>query len=419
MTKFIKTDKQKEAVSLMGSEIYKRILLYGGSRSGKTFIIVRQLILRAIKESNSRHLIVRFAFNHVKRSIWLDTLPSVLNSCFKGVPVVWNNSDFYIKFQNGSEIWIGGLDDKERSEKILGNEYSSIYFNEAHQLAYNSVIIALTRLSQKNNLINKAYFDCNPPTTKHWIYKVFFQFIDPITKDNLKMKEMYCSMLINPRDNVKNISEEYIETTLESMPERQRKRFLLGMFQDDVEGALWNSEIINENRVTEPPKMKRIVMGIDPAVSTNKESDETGLIVAGKGLNGHYYIFEDLTGIYTPNQWALKVVDCWNDYKLDKVIAEVNQGGDLVESNIRNIDKNIYVKKVHASRGKVARAEPIVGLYERGEVHHVGILEDLETEMTEWDAKSSNQSPNRIDALVWALTELSEAKNYKSAKFNF
>lgn len=417
--KFQKTIKQDEAVTLMGDENHKRILLRGGSRSGKTFIIIRQLIVRAIKEPNSRHLVVRFAFNHVKRSIWLGTLPEVLRICFKGIVYIQNSSDFNIRFENGSEIWFGGLDDKDRTEKILGNEYSSIYFNEAHQLTYAAVLIALTRLAQRNRLVKKAFFDCNPPSTKHWLYLVFFKHIDPLSNASLLIPEMYATMLMNPRDNEANISEDYIKTTLETMPERQRKRFLEGLFQDDIEGALWNSDMINEHRVLEAPAMKRMVIGIDPAVSTNKDSDETGLIIAGKGFDNHYYVFDDMTGVYTPNEWGNIVVKAWYAHKLDKAIAETNQGGDLVVSNIRNIDKNVIVKKVHASRGKLARAEPIQGLYEMGEVHHVGLIEALETEMCEWDAKEAKTSPNRIDALVWALTELSEGNTYKKAKFNF
>ena len=162
-----------------------------------------------------------------------------------------------------------------------------------------------------------------------------------------------------------------------------------------------------------------MLLGVDPAVTAHKDSDETGIIRAGKGTNGHYYIFEDETGIYTPNQWGQRVVRSWHENRLDKVVAEVNQGGDLVESNIRNIDRNVQVKKVHAFRGKILRAEPIVGLYEMGLVHHVGILDSLETEMTEWDAKSGAPSPNRIDALVHVLTELSEGNIYKKPKFNF
>ena len=416
---FKKTIKQVTAVILLGNPAFKRILLYGGSRSGKTFILIRQVILRALKEPNSKHLIVRLIFNDIHRSIWLGTLPKVLKICFKGVPVKWNKSSYFIQFPNGSEIWLGGLDDKDRTEKILGNEYSTIYFNEAHQMKWLSVMIALTRLAEKNNLIKKAFFDCNPPTTKSWMYLLFILKIDPITRESLKMQEMYAILQMNPRDNVDNISEDYITTTLETLSERHRKRFLDGEFTNDVEGALWNSEMINQHRVLECPKLRRKVIAVDPATTSNKESDDTGIVLAGKGYDNHYYVFGDLTGKYTPNEWGLLVVETYADNRIDSVVAEVNQGGDMVESNIRNINSNIRVKKVHAINGKVARAEPIVGLYERGEVHHVGMLGDLETEMTEWDVKTSKVSPNRIDALVHALQDLSDAPVYKPAKWNF
>ena len=127
---FVKTPKQCEAVRLMGDDP-KYTLLYGGSRSGKSFIIIRQIIIRALKEAGSRHLIVRFAFNHAKQSLWHDTIPKVLALCFPGVKPVLNKSDWFIEFPNKSQIWVGGLDDKERTEKVLGNEYCTIFVNEA------------------------------------------------------------------------------------------------------------------------------------------------------------------------------------------------------------------------------------------------------------------------------------------------
>ena len=416
---FFKTAKQSEAVTLMGNDTCKRILLYGGSRSGKTFIIIRQIILRAIKCPNSRHLIVRLVFNDINRSIWQGTLPEVFKICFPELKVTFNKSLYFVQLPNGSQIWVGGLDDKERAEKILGNEYSSIYFNEAHQMAYKSILIAYTRLAERNSLVKKVFYDCNPPTTKSWMFLLFFLHIDPITKADLPLKEMYAVMQLNPYDNAVNISEDYITTTLETLPERHRKRFLLGEFQNDVDGALWNQEMINKFRVMEMPKMRRIALGLDPATTTNKNSDETGIVIAGKGFDNHYYVWNDSTGIYTPNEWGKIVVNYVHTQRIDIVVAESNQGGQMVESNIKNLDQTVKVKLIHAKNSKSVRAEPIVGLYESGMVHHVGVIDSLETEMTEWDAKNSKFSPGRIDSLVHALAELSEAKTYAPAKFNF
>lgn len=421
MPDFKKTIKQSEACNIMGLSHILRVLLYGGSRSGKSFIIVRQLVIRALKAPGSRHLILRLRFNHVKQSIWMDTLPKVIDICFpeiKGL-IKWNESDHYIEFPNKSQIWIGGLDDKDRSDKILGNEYASEYFNEVSQISYKSVQIALTRLAQKTNLVNRAYFDCNPPTKKHWTYKIWFELKDPISNNKLTNPEIYGSHKLQPDDNKENLGDGYIENTLDTMTGSNYKRFRKGEYAEEAEGALWNDDLINRFRVVEKPvNMNRIGIGVDPAVTSNQNSDETGIITAGKGTNGHYYVWKDNSGIYTPNGWGSIVVNTFHNEKADFVVAEVNQGGDLVESNIRNIDRNVKVIKVHASRGKVVRAEPIQGLYEMGLVHHVGELMDLEYQMTTWDVLNDNDSPNRVDALVWILTELSNKSVIKPGKFS-
>jgi phage terminase large subunit len=151
MPKFKKTIKQQEAIRLMGSD-KKYILLRGGSRSGKSLIIIYTLILRALKEPFSRHLIVRHAFNHAKQSLWYDTIPKCLEMAFPGVKPEMNKSDWFLQFPNGSQIWLGGLDDKDRTEKILGNEYSSIFFNEVSQISYIAYTMAVTRLAQKDRI---------------------------------------------------------------------------------------------------------------------------------------------------------------------------------------------------------------------------------------------------------------------------
>lgn len=245
---FSKTEKQGEAIKLLGSNS-KNVMLYGGSRSGKTFILVYAVVMRALKEPNSRHIILRKNFNHAKRSIWLDTLPKVLNIAFNGLRPNQNKTDYYYTFHNGSEIWVGGLDDKERVEKILGNEYSTIYFNECSQLDYASVQLARTRLAQKNGLVKKTYYDENPPTKSHWSYWLFEKKLDPLADEPVQEPENYASMLMNPQDNMANIDDEYLKL-LSAMPERERNRFLLGLFNDESDGQVYYS-FRREDHVTE------------------------------------------------------------------------------------------------------------------------------------------------------------------------
>ena len=401
---FVKTPKQKEAVRLMGSEP-KYTLLFGGSRSGKSFIIIRQIILRALKEAGSRHLIVRFAFNHAKQSLWHDTIPKVLTLCFPGVKPTWNKSDWFIEFYNGSQIWVGGLDDKERTEKVLGNEYCSIFLNESSQISYQSFTIVLTRLAQNTKLVNRVYCDCNPPSTAHWTYKLFVQHINPDSNEAIDEK-YYSHMRMNPDDNLDNLPGDYIESVLNTLSHRQQKRFRYGEFMDDIEGALWTYDIIDKYRVTEAPELKRIVVAIDPSGSGKQTSDEAGIIGAGISFDGQCYILDDVSGIMTPNQWATYGIRLLHRLEGDAIVAEKNQGWDMVKTVIHNIDREVRVIDVVAKKNKVVRAEDVVGLYERGFVHHVGYLQKLEDQMTTWDSRASLESPGRIDALVYAVKEL-------------
>lgn len=178
---------------------------------------------------------------------------------------------------------------------------------------------------------------------------------------------------------------------------------------DDVRGALWSYGQIDALRIgkDDVPDLHRVVVAIDPAVSAGEDSDETGLVVAGIDEAGEGYVLEDLSGQYTPDGWAKRAVEAYRKFQADRIIAEVNNGGEMVEHTIRTVDPNVAYSAMHASRGKRIRAEPVAALYEQGRVHHVGSLGELEKQMCEWDASAEGgPSPDRVDALVWALSEL-------------
>lgn len=223
------TDKQKELLSLCAN--HKAIMAYGGSRSGKTFALTYAVITRALKEQ-SRHLIARFRFNHVKQSVVMDTFPAVMKLAYPNVPYEISKTDWFCEFPNGSQIWFGGLDDSQRVEKILGNEYATIYLNECSQIGLKAKDTVKTRLAQKTGLVNKMFYDCNPPSRRHWTYTDFIE--NPI--------ENSAAIRINPSDNLENISDDYLKI-LESLPPTERARFLLGEFAEVVEGAYYASEI--------------------------------------------------------------------------------------------------------------------------------------------------------------------------------
>ncbi|WP_448702752.1 phage terminase large subunit [Mucilaginibacter sp. AW1-3] len=277
---FRKTGIQNRALKIF-KKTAREFLLVGGSRSGKSFIIVYQQLAMAIKYDGSRHLIARFRFNHAKNSIWLDTLKKVLKLAYPGVKVTWRNTDYYLELENGSQIWLAGLDDKDRTEKILGMEFLTVFLNEASQISYEAYTILKTRLAQKIGRARPRLFvDANPPSKKHWMYQVFYNNNEPETNTTL-VESRYAYLQMNPIHNKKNINAEYLET-LNSLPLRKRKRFLDGEFADDSECALWTDDLINATRLrrlpdgTLPVELKRIVIAVDPAVTSKDTSDETG-----------------------------------------------------------------------------------------------------------------------------------------------
>jgi phage terminase large subunit-like protein len=176
---------------------------------------------------------------------------------------------------------------------------------------------------------------------------------------------------------------------------------LYGEVLADIPGALWQREAIVRG---DPGPLQRIVVAIDPAVTSNEDSDETGIIVAGK-LDDRFYVLDDLSGRYTPDGWARKAVGAYRAWKADRIIGEVNNGGDMIEATLRQIDANVSYKSVRASRGKAVRAEPIAALYEQGRAIHVGAFNELEDQMCSWTS-DADWSPDRLDAMVWAATEL-------------
>lgn len=404
MSDFKKTARQSEAIATMKGKA-KHVLLYGGSRSGKTAITIYAMIIRALKKK-SRHGILRSRFSHAKTSVGHGSMPEILDFMGLGSTIRANKSDWFWPFPNGSEIWLAGLDDKERTEKVLGTEYSTLLFEEISQMTYDSVITALTRLSQNSGLNLKAYFTENPPLKKHWSYRLWIEGIDPADQTPVSVDD-YAHLQMNPRHNEANLPPDYIES-LAKLPERKRKRFYEGAFQDDIEGALWSPETISAYRVqpADVPDLVRIVVGVDPNVTDSKSADECGIVAVGRDAAGHLYVIDDRSINAGPMKWGVSTIACYKDNRADRVIGEVNNGGDLVEMNLRHIDATVSYKSVHASRGKIIRAEPVSSMYEQGLVHHVGQFPELEDEMCSFTGDKNDASPNRMDALVWAVTEV-------------
>lgn len=219
-------------------------------------------------------------------------------------------------------------------------------------------------------------------------------------------------------DNADNLAQSAVDQMYERYKgTRLGRQELEGEILEDIPGALWNRTTIDESRLLEAPyDLERILVAVDPAASSNEKSDENGIVVVGMSRdNDGYargYVLDDSSLRGTPEEWARKAVSLYRKYSADKIIAEKNNGGEMVESVIRSVDRSVPVKLVHASRGKHVRAEPISALYEQGRVHHCGRFDELEDQMCMFSIDNirdaNTGSPDRVDALVWGLTELFE-----------
>jgi predicted phage terminase large subunit-like protein len=423
MSEFKLTAKQQEATDKVLTSGATHVMLFGGSRSGKTFLFCRAVAVRALKAPESRHAILRFRFNHVKNSIVHDTWPKVMRLCFPSVKGNLNKTDYYYQFPNGSQVWFGGLDDKERTEKILGMEFVTIYNNECSQIAWKARETVLTRLAQQVMqkvdgmpeipLQPKEFCDCNPPSKAHWSYKLFIKKINLDTKKTVKNQDDYAWFKMNPEDNMENLSAGYLKT-LEALGAAARKRFLHGDFAEVTENALFNDLDIEKWRVVSNenlPEMVRIVVPVDPSGSgdvDNEHNDSTGIAVCGLGSDGNGYLLADLTVKAGPATWGRIVTDAFERYEANAVVGETNFGGAMVEHVVQTARARTPYIGVRASRGKSVRAEPVAALYEQGRIRHVGYYPELEEELIAFTTNGylGENSPNRADAVIWGFTEL-------------
>ena len=423
-------DKQLEALQVMTDKVARHILLLGGARSGKTFITVRAIILRALMYPGSRHLSLRLHRTTAEKYLWKQTLKDVIDICFPTVAFVLNNSRLVLTCPNGSTYWFGGLDEGEKGEGLLGSDWNTIHYDEISEMPIPMVLQSRTRLSLKKYstdrtrlCVNRSYATINPTFKTSPVYKMYIQKFD--TERCLPMPEstakLYKSFKINPKDNLDNLADDYL-AELATQTDANQRRFLFGEWSDESKDALFRLSNLNKARVPSFQEAKliqydKVVVGVDPAVSTGGDSDLTGIVVVGwqkpkRGdtrSSGDYYIIEDRSIKGTPDEWAQAVYDAYVDNRADMIVGERNNGGDLVEKNLRSVSRTAPFHGVWASRGKHIRAEPVVALSEKGDLHIVVSLPELETEMTTWnpdpDLKDKQESPDRMDAMVWAIIE--------------
>jgi phage terminase large subunit-like protein len=416
------TRRQIEALDVMaGSQVHT--CLVGGSRSGKTFLFTRSMIMRGLRAAHSRHLFVRHHANALRSSVWLDTFPKVMRLCFPGIKCIPHRMDGFEELPNGSQLWFGGLDEGDRTEKILGQEYATIYAGECSQVPYGSVVVLRTRLAQPGTGLKlRGFYDLNPTSKKHWTNLEFGEKLDPISLKPLPNPEDYERFFIQPTDNAENLDPSYVKS-LANLPEMYKIRFYRGEYSVDIEGALWTSDVIELNRdeAIDPRdnsalgRFQRIEIGVDPSGAMSKfdiKSDEIGVVVMGRthGAKGKRkaVLLEDGTLRGGPDEWGKRVAALYKKWRADSVVAEINYGGAMVVSTIKIVDPAIKVAVVTASRGKVQRAEPISALTEDNKMAFAGSFPELESQLCNFSkfGYQGDRSPDRADAFIWVASSL-------------
>lgn len=436
-------EDQWTAFRLASSNNHKFHLFYGGAGSGKSWLIMFIVLLRALRAPNSRHAVFRLTRASCEKTLFDKTLLEVLDSGFPGLlpqlyeKKAFNYTDMSLTLPNGSMIFFDGLDEN-RLTKILGDEFNTVWLNECNEdgLSYSTVNVLLNRLravrqTQDGTVLkNKMFFDCNPRFYSDWEYKVFIQGINPEDGDSIPRPEQWVNAKLRTRSNQANLSEDYIEN-LELMGAKDRRRFMEGEWSDQNQHALFVEKTFIGNRIPKPKdvltpaetlsyleeqgiELERVTIAADPAVTADPKSDLTGITVQGLAVDDlgveHAYVLEDLSGRYTPDAACKLISEAYHQWGASRVVMEKNQGGLWLESTLRKHFPSVPLKFVSATTttgGKASRAEPVAAQYERGVVHHVGSLRELEQQMCDFGSPASRRkSPDRMDAVVWGLTEL-------------
>lgn len=399
-------------------------IITGGRDSGKSFAISTALccsLMGGCHGKNTLYLRQTLTSAHI----------SIIPEFWEKIELLHAESQFdrtkteIVNRQTGANIFFRGIQTSkgtnEANLKSVKN-VATVLIDEAQELVDEAAFDRIDLSIREKDVPNRVILSLNPTSDKsHWIYRRFFQERG-IPDDFNGIHGNTCYIHTTCYDNWDHVPDDVrdiIEEMRINKPAKYRN-VILGFWGGEPENALWKrSTMIDAHRIANPPgDLERIVVAVDPAVTNREHSDDTGIIVAGsRRISGdqHYYVLGDYSLRGSPGEWASEAVRQYREYLADRLVAEVNQGGDLVEQTIRNIDPRISYKAVRATRGKIIRAEPIAELYERGLVHHVGIFPMLEDQMCSYCGYDGQKSPDRMDALVWALTELSNSAARGSA----
>ena len=367
-------------------------MFLAGRGFGKTLTLNYDLLQYALTNDNVIVGVVAPTYGDLKRIIF-DGDSGLLKIIDRELlaPSGYNKSNNEIRFWNGSRIQ--GFPAIE-PDRLRGVQFHRIGLDELASYRYretfDNVQLAL-RLGQNPK--------CIITTTPRPI---------PLIKELVQRKDVQV-IRGSTFENIDNLAPSAIAMLEERYKgTRVGRQELYGEILEDVEGALFHYDDINEPRVEQAPiDLQRIVVAIDPAVTSNKESNETGIVVCARDDQNNFYVLDDQSGVYTPDQWIKKAIALCNHYNADRIIAEANQGGDLIERLLRTQDELVPYSSVRATKGKYTRAEPIASLFEQRRVKFVGYHKLLEEQLLQFTGKDII-SPDRVDALVWGLTSLSQ-----------
>jgi len=364
-------------------------LILAGRGFGKTWVGARWLVEQAMLNEPAEYAVVAPTYGDVRR-VCVEGPSGILKALPTGALKFYNKSNGVLYLNNGSVIHMVSADEPDRSRGLnLAGAWCDEFAAWRYEETWTEGLVPALRIGNPQVVITTT-----PRPTA-------------LLKDLLKREDGSVAITRGSTfDNAANLSEAAL-TELRARYEGTRigRQELYGEVLEDVEGALWRAADIDATRVKEAPEMVRIVVAVDPAVTSGDDSDETGIVVVGKGTDGRAYVMADRSCRDTPLGWAKRVVQAYEDFGADRVVAEKNQGGDFIEQTIRSVSPTIPYKGITAKQGKRLRAEPVAALYEQGRVSHVGAFASLEEQMTEW-VPDSGTSPDRLDALVHGIVEL-------------
>ena len=405
---------------------YRYAIISGGRGSGKSYAV--QTFLRDLsyqaghKIASTRYTLVSAEKSVIPEFVGkleLDKSPYGGGAMVKDFEIIGKNIK---NLKSESEVFFMGL---KTSSGIQTASLKSIeglttfHMEEAEELIDDGTETEACTLDKIDDSVRKKGIDLrtilvwNPSNEDSLIYKRFFKDLNiEITFNGIVDNVLYIHTTYE--DNLENLHPSFIAKAEKTkFANRPRYDHIYGGIPIKENAfALWKkTTMIAPYRVGDaPPELKRIVVGVDPSATSTGHQDECGILIGGEDHNGHYYILRDDSGQMDPISWARTAVGAFHDFNADKIVAEANQGYEMVKITIDSIEKNLPIELVVATRGKIVRAEPVSALYQEGKVHHVGHFPELELEMTSYTGAKSEKSPNRLDALVWLLTDLANLK---------